>query len=114
MGRLLRPLLLTLGLASLALASGACGNRKAVEAIQKFTDRMCACEDADCAHQVEQDRQTWIEKNPRPRGTESDRDKVKKALEKFQECRDRIPEGGGKEGGGKEGGGGKKGGSGGK
>lgn len=78
--------MLALGLSSMSLALGACGNKKAVQAIEKFADRMCECEDAACAEAVKKDFDAWIKDNPRPRGTESDRDKVEAALEKYEAC----------------------------
>lgn len=101
--RTLRWMVLALGLASFALALGACGNKKAVQAIQKYADRMCECEDASCAESVKEDFDAWIEDNPKPRGTESDREKVEAALEKYETCRSEARGGAGGAGDGETG-----------
>ena len=67
-----------------------CGKNKAVAFAEEYSEKMCACKDADCAKKVGEDMAKKADEIKDVKGSESDAKLVEEAMKKGMDCSMKI------------------------
>jgi len=68
-----------------------CGpGSKVADDVEEFADRACACADPACLDKVQVEYESWYGQQKGARGSERQRKRVTKALERYAKCSEKV------------------------
>ncbi len=70
----------------IAMSASSCRSSKTAKKIASFADEVCACKEAQCAKDVQEEYLQWWTDHQRARGSEEDRSEVEGSMERFATC----------------------------